>query len=172
MRRHTIFFAAFLTAAIAAPSAYAFELAQAQPAPAKQAAANRNASETAEVAGQFARWNAALQTHNPDAVAALYAKDAVLLPTLSNQVRTSPAAIKSYFEHFLELKPKGTINQQNIRLLGPDLAINAGIYTFDIEKDGKPSKVQARYDFVYHREGGHWLIVDHHSSLMPEDVAK
>jgi uncharacterized protein (TIGR02246 family) len=40
------------------------------------------------LAGQFDRWNEALQTGDPEAVAALYMPDAVLLPTVSNQVRT------------------------------------------------------------------------------------
>ena len=40
-----------------------------------------------EVVGLFDTWNAALATLDPDSVTALYADDAVLLPTVSNQVR-------------------------------------------------------------------------------------
>ena len=39
-----------------------------------------------EVVGLFDTWNAALATLDPDSVTALYADDAVLLPTVSNQV--------------------------------------------------------------------------------------
>ena len=44
-----------------------------------------------ELAAQFDRWNMALQTGDPEKVAALYAPDGVLLPTVSNQVRTDHA---------------------------------------------------------------------------------
>jgi hypothetical protein len=43
------------------------------------------------VAAQFDRWNSALQTGDPEVVASLYADDGVLLPTVSNKVRTDHA---------------------------------------------------------------------------------
>eukprot|EP00798_Chlamydomonas_sp_ICE-L_P017207 gene17207-biopygen26107 len=126
----------------------------------------------AEVSAQFDRWNAALQTKDPKQVAALYAKDGVLLPTVSNRVRTSPGEIEEYFSNFLQLHPNGKIDDSNVRLLAEDTAINSGVYTFDLVKDGKPAKVQARYSFTYKRlDDGQWYIVDHHSSGMPEVVA-
>jgi uncharacterized protein (TIGR02246 family) len=124
-----------------------------------------------EIVGLFTKWDAALQTGDPETVADLYAKDGVLLPTVSNKVRTDHAAIVDYFHHFLELKPKGTLNEIHVTCLGDDTAINQGIYTFDVVKGGQPSKVQARYSYVYHKEDGEWKIVSHHSSAMPEPVA-
>jgi uncharacterized protein (TIGR02246 family) len=124
-----------------------------------------------EIVGLFTKWDAALQTGNPEKVADLYAKDGVLLPTVSNKVRTDHAAIVDYFHNFLELKPKGTLNEIHVICLGDDTAINQGIYTFDVVKGGQPSKVQARYSYVYHKEDGEWKIVSHHSSAMPEPVA-
>ena len=44
-----------------------------------------------QVAAQFDRWNSALQTGDPEVVASLYADDGVLLPTVSNKVRTDHA---------------------------------------------------------------------------------
>jgi len=124
-----------------------------------------------EIVGLFTKWDAALQTGDPEKVADLYAKDGVLLPTVSNKVRTDHAAIVDYFHQFLELKPKGTLNEIHVTCLGDDTAINQGIYTFDVVKGGQPSKVQARYSYVYHKEDGEWKIVSHHSSAMPEPVA-
>ena len=120
-----------------------------------------------EVAQLFDRWNAALQSGQVEEVAKLYAPDAILLPTVSNKVRRNHAEIKDYFEQFLEFKPVGKINEQHIRIYGP-LAINSGIYTFTLTKHGKKTDVQARYTFVYRKDGDRWLIVDHHSSAMPE----
>ena len=108
-----------------------------------------------------------MQTGKAAEVVKLYAPDAVLLPTVSNKVRHNHAEMKDYFEQFLEYKPTGKINEQNIRIYGP-VAINSGIYTFTMTKEGKQSEVRARYTFVYHRHGERWLIVEHHSSAMPE----
>ncbi|CAL8480779.1 exported protein of unknown function (plasmid) [Caballeronia sp. S22] len=85
----------------------------------------------AEIASLFDRWNAALATGNADSVAQLYAPDAVLEPTVSNEVRTTPAGIKDYFVKFLKLKPNGTINLREIRMLNDSSAVDTGVYTFD-----------------------------------------
>lgn len=112
----------------------------------------------------FDAWNAALQTGQPEQVTQLYAADAILLPTLSNQVRHTHAEIEDYFVHFVAKKPVGTINETNIRTFDP-LTINSGIYTFAFA-DG--TSAQARFTFVYRWDGKRWLIVEHHSSQMPE----
>jgi hypothetical protein len=62
-----------------------------------------------EVQELFDGWNDALATLDAEQVADRYAPDAVLLPTVSNEVRTDRAGILDYFEHFLENKPQGTI---------------------------------------------------------------
>lgn len=141
-------------------------------ATATSASASPSKSPTkAQVANLFGTWNAALQTGNPDTVAKLYcAQGAVLLPTVSNRVRTSHEGIVDYFTYFLKSKPVGRIDQQYIRVLGPHTAINSGVYTFQLTKDGKTSSVQARYTFVYEKQHGHWCIMDHHSSAMPEQT--
>ncbi len=48
----------------------------------------------AEVGKAFDKWNAALQTGDAKQVAALYAPGGVLLPTVSNRVRTTPEEIE------------------------------------------------------------------------------
>lgn len=130
----TFVFSTLLLAAVAATPA--ISLAKGTSMPSK-----------AVIAQQFQIGNAALQTLDPAKVAALYcARGGGLLPTVSNKVRTTPAEITDYFDHFLELIPKGTIDESYIRI--PDTAINSGIYIFDVTKDGKPGQVQARYTFV------------------------
>jgi uncharacterized protein (TIGR02246 family) len=125
-----------------------------------------------QIAGLFDQWNASLATGKPAEVVKRYAPKATLLPTVSNKVRTTPAEITDYFDHFLLLKPQGTINYRHIQVLDKDTAVDSGVYTFDITKDGKPAKVQARYTFVYEKVGKQWLIVNHHSSAMPEQAEK
>jgi uncharacterized protein (TIGR02246 family) len=120
-----------------------------------------------QIAGLFEQWNKSLATGSPDAVADNYAADAILLPTVSNRVRHSREEIKDYFAHFLEKKPKGSVLECNIRRVG-NVAINSGVYRFDLDDHGHPQQVVARYTYVYKKVGGKWLIAEHHSSAMPE----
>lgn len=124
-----------------------------------------------EIAALFDRWNATIQNGGPHDVALLYAEDGVLLPTVSNEARSNRAEIADYFEHFLQLQPRGVINEQFIQVLDENTAVNSGIYTFDVVKEGVPTYVVARYSFVYERIDGRWQIKSHHSSAMPEAVA-
>ena len=117
-----------------------------------------------KILGLFNQWNNALKTGNPKDVVTLYARDAILLPTVSNKVRHNHEEIEDYFVRFLAKVPSGKIDESNVRIFS-DLAINSGVYTFAFA-DG--STVQARYTFVYKREGEDWLITEHHSSQMPE----
>lgn len=118
----------------------------------------------AEVQELFDDWNRALQSRDPEQVARLYSRDAVLLPTLSNQPRTDHTSIVDYFSHFLKKHPVGEISQREI-LIGCNMVQDAGLYIFRFE-DG--SKAQARYSFIYVLEDGEWKISHHHSSLLPE----
>ncbi|MFW6005373.1 MAG: SgcJ/EcaC family oxidoreductase [Desulfonatronovibrionaceae bacterium] len=120
------------------------------------------------IAALFDLWNQAVQSGDPDQVTARYAFNAILLPTVSNKVRHNHEEIRDYFVHFLAKNPSGRIDEQNIRIYG-DIAIDSGIYTFTFSPEGEePFAVSARYTFVYQWFGDHWLIVEHHSSRMPE----
>ncbi len=115
----------------------------------------------------FQTWNAALQTRDPGTVAALYAQDAILLPTLSNEMRQTPEAIEAYFTEFVKLHPIATIIAQNIRIFG-QIAMNSGLYSFAIINNGEIGNVIARFTFVYRQDSDGWKIIEHHSSMMPE----
>ncbi len=115
----------------------------------------------------FSNWNDAIQTGDPDKVTAMYAEDAVLLPTVSNQVRHNHAEIRDYFVSFLAKSPSGEINEANPRQLSDDLVSNTGVYTFTF---GDGAQVMARYSYLYKCIGGEWKILEHHSSMMPEPV--
>ena len=115
----------------------------------------------------FSNWNDAIQTGDPDKVTAMYAEDAVLLPTVSNQVRHNHSEIRDYFVSFLAKSPSGEINESNPRQLTDDLVSNTGVYTFTF---GDGAQVMARYSYLYKCIGGEWKILEHHSSMMPEPV--
>ena len=124
----------------------------------------------ADVRQLFTRWNDSLLTLDPAKVTADYSDDAVLLPTVSNKPRTTPAEIQDYFVHFLEKKPQGEINKSHVKI-GCNKAYDVGVYTFALTgKDGVVQHVRARYSFVYEYKNGQWLISHHHSSAMPEAI--
>lgn len=123
-----------------------------------------------QVAALFDKWNAALRTGDPEKVADLYASDAVLLPTLSDKVRTDRAGRVDYFEHFLANKPSGKKIETHINVLDSDSVLDAGIYQFSLtdHDTGRKSVVKARYTYEWEKRNGEWKIVNHHSSAMPE----
>ncbi|WP_181871288.1 SgcJ/EcaC family oxidoreductase [Sphaerisporangium album] len=122
----------------------------------------------ARVAALLDTWAATLLTRDPARVADLYAPKGVLLPTLSAQVRTDRAGMIDYFTGFLAKEPRATVKQSIIEILGDRSAVNSGTYEFSLKNaEGVMETVQARYTFVYERIAGKWLIVSHHSSLMP-----
>jgi uncharacterized protein (TIGR02246 family) len=116
----------------------------------------------------FDNWNAALQTRDPKTIIALYAEDGVLLPTLSNIPRTNHQELENYFNDFVKKHPSGKIESRTIRS-GCDWATDTGIYTFTLYGNYPNDKqeVSARYSYAYEDIDGKWLIVSHHSSLLP-----
>lgn len=138
---------------------------QAENMPSEKSAAKCVMLNQDKVEKLFDRWNASLQTHDPRKVAANYSSDAVLLPTLSAQVRYTDQERIDYFKGFLMKEPIAKVDSRTIRI-GCNKAIDNGIYTFRF-KDG--SEATARYTFTYGRSGDDWLITSHHSSVLPKD---
>ncbi|MFD0148069.1 SgcJ/EcaC family oxidoreductase [Streptomyces sp. NPDC055721] len=124
-----------------------------------------------EIAALFDQWNAALRTGDPEKVADRYAEDAVLLPTASPRIRTERAEIVDYFAHFLQKKPRGEKVRSVIHVLDRNSALDAGLYRFHLTdpKTGVTKAVDARYTYEYEKRDGRWLIVNHHSSVLPAE---
>ena len=143
----------------------------AQPAPVSAPAPAAPAPPTqAQAAAHFERWKAALATKDPKIVAGLFRADAILAPTVSNDVRTTPQEVEAYFVDFLKLSPKPTLNERYLDVLDDTIILDAGVWTFVLTRNGNPEFVTARYSFVWEREGEDWKIQLLHSSLMPEPV--
>lgn len=119
---------------------------------------------------ELERWFQALETGNPDRLVALYAEDSLLLPTLRGDVRIGHLTIRNYFaEVFLPRNPIGRTVELHTRHIG-DYAVNSGLYEFEVDggETGRRT-AEARFTFVYHWREGDWKIIEHHSSLNPED---
>ncbi|MEV0219973.1 SgcJ/EcaC family oxidoreductase [Streptomyces sp. NPDC050704] len=173
MKRHIRTRAVIVTAAaLVTAGAVTVGVSQAEPAhQAKPAKAKSAKATKATIAALFDGWNDALQTGDAEKVADRYAPDAVLLPTASPKIRTDRAEIVDYFEHFLLKKPSGEKIRSVINVLDSNSAIDAGIYEFHLTdpKTGEKKELEARYTYEYEKRGGEWLIVNHHSSVLPAE---
>jgi uncharacterized protein (TIGR02246 family) len=127
------------------------------------------AGEKEEVDAAFASWRTALSSGNAENVVKLYDKDAILLATLAAKPLTTQRERTKYFTT-LTAKPKmaAKVTEKHIKLLDEDDAVVSGLYTFSFEEDGKTVQIPARYSFVYEKENGAWMIVEHHSSKVPQ----
>ena len=127
-----------------------------------------SAGQKEDVAAATAKWGQTLGENDPDKIVLLYATNGVLWGTLSPTVRSDRAALRDYFVTAFKVLPglKVTFGDQLIRVYG-DTAVNTGYYTFAYVKDGEARTLPARYSFTFVKEGGNWMIVDHHSSAMP-----
>ena len=127
------------------------------------------AGEKEEVDAAFAGWRTALASGKAENVVKLYDKDAVLLATLAAKPLTTQEERTAYFAK-LTAKPKlsATVDEAHVKLLDDDNAVVSGLYTFRFEEAGKTVEIPARYSFVYAKENGQWMIVEHHSSKVPQ----
>src|ERR1700675_2864817 len=121
-----------------------------------------------EVAGATQAWIDAMSSHNAERVVALYDPEAVLWGTRSPTLRDQPATVREYFNILSTVPPsyKVVIGEQRIRVYG-DMAINTATYTFSEDRAGQAVIRPARFSLVYRNRGGRWLIMDHHSSVVP-----
>lgn len=125
---------------------------------------------TEQVHEIYDQWTHAIEMAkgNPQPVVSLYAPKAVLLATLSPMPITTRQAMNDYFAKLTANRNMKVETRQIITQIFPEMAINSGVYVFRFTgKDNKPVALEARFSFVYHQSHGHWLIVNHHSSLLP-----
>ena len=120
---------------------------------------------TAQIAAATSEWIATFNTRDPARISALYAPDAILWGTVSKTIRTSPQEILEYFMESSATRPnlRMVLGEYHVRLYG-DLAINSGYYSSRNPVDGQEVVVPMRFTFTYRRDGGRWMIVNHHSS--------
>ncbi|UCB54893.1 MAG: DUF4440 domain-containing protein [Thiotrichales bacterium] len=131
--------------------------------------ADSKANDEKTVANAMWAWRDAFSSTTTEKILALYADDAFLWGTLSSEQRTDPESVSDYFDRaFVYGNRKVVFNDYHIRCYG-DTAVSSGSYTFSFEKDGERLTIPARFSLVYVRRDGKWLIVEQHSSVVPEE---
>ncbi len=124
-----------------------------------------------QVHAAYAQWTHAIEAAkgNPQPVVSLYAPKAILLATLAPAPITTHAEMDKYFAKLTSNKNMKVETQQIITQVFPHIAINSGLYVFHFtNNNNKPVALGARFSFVYHEVNGKWLIVNHHSSVLPQ----
>ena len=124
-----------------------------------------------EAYGVVRQWEHAFNTGVGDAVARLYAPDAVLWGTLAAGLTTSPHDIRSYFIDAALAGLKVRLGEHVLRAVSGAVAIDAGHYDLFRTRDGQTAVFPARYSFVLVKHGDIWLIAHHHSSMQPQPIA-
>ncbi len=113
------------------------------------------------------QWIAAFNRKSATDIVALYAKDAVFFGTTSPILRDTPELVRDYFKNIGNVGDSTiSMGDHRVQVFG-EVAINTGFYTRTAVQDGKEVKNPARFTFVYQLRQGKWVIVEHHSSVLP-----
>jgi hypothetical protein len=97
-------------------------------------------------------------------VLGLYAPDAVLVPTYSEEILRGHEELAGYFDEFLYKEDFcGRITE--VFHQGP---VVSGTYVFQWTEGGRPMQVEARFTFVFINTPSGQKILTHHSSEVPD----
>ncbi len=120
----------------------------------------------AEIAtANFARWDSALQTGDPLQVVSLYADNLTLLPTMQTKTICSRTGAQQYFEFFGSFHPTVSILEQYVLPVSEESYLHCGVYRFIVDTPrGTREPLDARFSFLWKKNGAVWEILHHHSS--------
>lgn len=109
-------------------------------------------------------WVSAFNECNAEKLSALYDPAATLWGTNSTALIAAPEGVRFYFNSACAAQPsiQVSLGERTTRVMGTT-ASSAGTYTF--VRAGK--EIPARFSFTLLRAADRWLIIQHHSSLMP-----
>lgn len=155
--------------ALLIPVGLAAQAAPAPPVPVGLVAQAAPAGAASTPPAALQAWVAAFNSRDPKRIVALYSPAAVFWGTTAKTIATTPEQVWDYFKDAAQRPAiRVTIDSSHAQVSG-DIAVISGAYTFADVRDGVTANVRpARYTMVFQRAGGRWLIIDHHSSRVPE----
>ena len=120
----------------------------------------------------FDTWVETFCKGNPENVVALYAEDALLNATLNPIPMLTQQERLGYFRQLSEMPGmKVEVQSEYLRMFNDWLAVVSGLYQFSFLRNGELVKIPARYSMVFQRgKSDHWLVIDHHSSCLPDSI--
>ena len=131
----------------------------------------KTATLTKSIVSSLNDWkNAIEKSSDVRNVIQLYHSEAVFWGEFSNSIRTTKNQIIDYYNYFLSLDNL-RIDIQNVQVrIYDDIAIISGTYSFTYQLNSKVELTLSSFSFVYKLENEEWLIVDHHSSVVPKEA--
>ncbi|MBL49925.1 MAG: hypothetical protein CMP28_13385 [Roseibacillus sp.] len=116
------------------------------------------------------RWIEGVNGGNLADVQGLYCEEAVLVPTFSREILTTPEGIAAYFVKITDGRQvRVAVREETVveRACGTGTRVIAGIYDWYITEAGEERSFAARFSYVLEplTQGP---ISHHHSSLLPE----
>jgi len=119
-------------------------------------------------ADNFLLWQNALLSGSAEQVAELYTETATFLPTVSAEFKKGKNGAASYFRHFLEKNPSGSVVLDEVQVINKQNYVHSGFYNFEVGPPDNRKVLEARFTFVWGlNEYDEWKILHHHSSLKP-----
>ena len=102
------------------------------------------------------KWDAAFNKGDAEALAAMYAADAYVLPPGAELVR-GRAAIQNFWGGAVQQLGDAKLTTVDVLKLGPSAAREIGTFSFKT-KDATPQEVAGKYVVVWRKIGGKWLL--------------
>lgn len=130
------------------------------------------AEDVSQAVGVVKTWLAAINSGRPQDAAALYADDALLLPTFSTHALDAEAGRDEYLRSLASRQGLSVSLHEKtlrIRFLSASVQIASGIYRFSFEIDGEPLTFEARFTWVMDFSK-QCPIQHHHSSQLPRTL--
>jgi hypothetical protein len=113
-------------------------------------------------------WVSAFNAGDVDRIASLYSRHAVLWGTFAKSLITEPAERRDYFKRALTANPAPQVMLESLHVQpGSEFAIASGAYSLSVSINGSIKVMPARFTFVLRALNQTWLIINHHSSLVP-----
>ncbi|MFQ5915854.1 MAG: YybH family protein [Nitrospinota bacterium] len=124
-----------------------------------------------EVAQAIRQWIQAQREGNSEAMAALYADDAVFFSGHIPFRVDGKEAIRRHWAAFFKEFPtrRSTVNQLSRKIYGDSTAVSA-LYSVStlVDRNGKVHTDNLRYTATRVKVGGKWLVVSTHVSHLPD----
>ncbi len=114
-------------------------------------------------------WMQAVNKTDIETLLSLYNKSAVLIPTFSNKLLTTPEDIRDYFVKLAdrdELSVSLHDKTLSIQLIKNEIYILSGIYCWRLTIDKEPFIFEARFSYTIDTSLQN-PIINHHSSQIP-----
>jgi uncharacterized protein (TIGR02246 family) len=131
-----------------------------------------NAGPAEDANSALDRFSAAYTANDVEALARLYAANAILLGTNSPIISEGRDAVRAYFTN-LKLAGSGNKNEIQERrtiVINDNAVVVTGFYQFTRMAGGKPVPAPARFTVLLTKVDGQWVIAHQHSS--PRAVPK